>query len=197
MKTLNRNKANILLLFTRNPFAKTTTEELEYYTSDDEDLLGFVARDRMDGTYHACLLDRDSRRKYCLVEMSIDCDTITEARQALKEKMESYVRYDAALQRKEPPNDFFTPAAKQEQWHPAFKMLKEDGFFCAAKKVIEELSYHFEDRDGNFVDQLQSKNGFDARIWELYLWCYLREEEFNFNYEHEAPDFMVEKWDKV
>ena len=194
MKTLNRNKANILLLFTRNPFAKTTTEELEYYTSDDEDLLGFVARDRIDGTYHACLLDRDSRRKYCLVEMSIDCDTITEARQALKEKMESYVRDDAALQRKEPPNDFFTPVAKQEQWHPAFKMLKEDGFFCAAKKVIEELSYHFEDRDGNFVDQLQSKNGFDARIWELYLWCYLREEEFNFNYDHEAPDFMVEKW---
>ena len=193
MKTLNRNRANILLLFTRNPFAKTTTEELEYYTSDDEVLIGFVARDRIDGTFHACLLDRDSRRKYCLVEMVIDCDTIAEARQALKEKMESYVRDDAALQRKESPNDFFTPVAKQEQWHPAFKMLKEDGFFCAAKKVIEELSYHFEDRDGNFVDQLQSKNGFDARIWELYLWCYLREEEFNFNYDHEAPDFMVEK----
>ena len=143
-----------MLLFTRNPFAKTTTEELEYYTSDDEDLLGFVARDRIDGTFHACLLDRDSRRKYCLVEMAIDCDTITEARQVLKVKMESYVRDDAALQRKESPNDFFTPVAKQEQWHPAFKMLKEDGFFCAAKKVIEELSYHFEDRDGNFVDQL-------------------------------------------
>ena len=73
MKILNRNKANILLLFTRNPFAKTTTEELEYYTSDNEDLLGFVARDRIDGTFHACLLDRDSRRKYCLVEMAIDC----------------------------------------------------------------------------------------------------------------------------
>lgn len=102
MKTLNRNRANILLLFTRNPFAKTTTEELEYYTSDNEDLLGFVARDRIDGTFHACLLDRDSRRKYCLVEMAIDCDTITEARQALKVKMESYVRDDAALQRKEP-----------------------------------------------------------------------------------------------
>ena len=77
-----------MLLFTRNPFAKTTTEELEYYTSDDEDLLGFVARDRIDGTFHACLLDRDSRRKYCLVEMAIDYDTITEARQALKEKIE-------------------------------------------------------------------------------------------------------------
>ena len=47
MKTLNRKRANILLLFTRNPFAKTTTEEFEYYTSDDEDLLGFVAFDSL------------------------------------------------------------------------------------------------------------------------------------------------------
>ena len=47
MKTINRNRANILLLFTRNPFAKTTTEELEYYTSDDEDLLGSVAFDSL------------------------------------------------------------------------------------------------------------------------------------------------------
>lgn len=51
MKTLNRNRTNILLLFTRNPFAKTTTEELEFYTSDDEELLGFVVRDRIDGTF--------------------------------------------------------------------------------------------------------------------------------------------------
>lgn len=107
MKILNRNRANILLLFTRDPFAKATTEELEYYTSDDEVLLGVVARDRIDGTFHACLLDRDSRRKYCLVGMAIDCDTIAEARQALKEKKETYVRNDAALQRKDAANDFF------------------------------------------------------------------------------------------
>ena len=48
MKILNRNRANILLLFMRDPFAKTTIEELEYYTSDDEVLVGFVAKDRID-----------------------------------------------------------------------------------------------------------------------------------------------------
>ena len=193
MKILNRNRANILLLFTRDPFAKTIVEELEYYISDDDVLVGFVAKDRIDETFHACLFDRDSRHKYCLVDVTIDCDTIMEARRALEKKMQSYVRNNVALQREKPANDFFAPVAKPKQWHPAFKMLKDNGFFYAAKKVIEELSYHFEDRDGNFVDQLQSKNGFDARIWELYLWCYLREEEFNFNYDHEAPDFMVEK----
>lgn len=197
MKPLNRNKANILLLFTRNPKVKATTEELEYYTSDDEELIGFIAKDKIDGTFHACLLDRDSRKKYCIVKITIDCDTIPQARRALEELMESYVRDDVALKRKESANDFFTPVAKQAQWHPYFKLLKESGSFSAAKKVIEELSYHFEDRDGNFVDQLQSKNGFDARIWELYLWCYLREEEFNFNYDHEAPDFLIEKWGQI
>ena len=58
MKTLNRNRANILLLFTRNAKAKATTEELEYYSSDDEELIGFVARDRIDGTFRAGLFDR-------------------------------------------------------------------------------------------------------------------------------------------
>ena len=72
-------------------------------------------------------------------------------------------------------------------------LLDKDGFFTAAKSVIEELSFHYEDRDGNFVDQFQSKNGFDARIWELYLWCYFGEENFYFNYDYTAPDFLIEK----
>ena len=55
------------------------------------------------------------------------------------------------------------------------------------------MSFHYEDKDGNFVDQFQSINGFDARIWELYLWCYFREENFHFNYDHTTPDFLIEK----
>lgn len=194
MKKINSNKANILLLFTRNPIVKATNEELEYYTSDDEILLGFVSRDKTDDTFNIFLLDRDTMHKYCCVDMDSDYDTIDDARHALEEMMASYVRDDASLQRNESATDFFAPKVKSEQLHPNFKMLDDNaGFFCAAKKVIEELSYHFTDRDGNFVEQLQSINGFDARIWELYLWCYLREEDFNFNYDHDAPDFMINK----
>jgi hypothetical protein len=194
MKSLNPNKAKLLLLFTRDPFVKLANEELEYYSSEDDFLIGFVSLDKKDQTFHAMLFDRDSRNKYCLVSMNLDLDSIEDARNALKDMMSTYVRNDEALKKELPTNDFFSPIVKPEQQHPYFTMLLDkDGFFTAAKSVIEELSFHYEDRDGNFVDQFQSKNGFDARIWELYLWCYFREENFYFNYDYTAPDFLIEK----
>ena len=194
MKPLNPNKANLLLLFTRDPFVKLVNKELEYYSSEDDFLIGFVSLDKEDQTFHAMLFDRDSRNKYCLVSMNLDLNSIKDARNALKDMMITYVRNDEALKKELPTNDFFSPIVKSEQQHPYFTMLLDkDGFFTAAKSVIEELSFHYEDRDGNFVDQFQSKNGFDARIWELYLWCYFREENFYFNYDYTAPDFLIEK----
>ena len=194
MKPLNSNRANLLLLFTKDPFVKLVNKELEYYSSDDDSLIGFVSIDREDYTFHAMLFDRDSRNKYCLVSMKLDYCSIEEARLGLEKLMNTYVRNEIALRKDIPANDFFIPVTKQEQRHPFFdKLLDKEGFFTAAKSVIEELSFHFEDRDGNFVDQFQSKNGFDARIWELYLWCYFREENFHFSYDYDAPDFMIEK----
>ena len=126
--------------------------------------------------------------------MKLDYFSIEKARLGLEKLMVTYVRNEKALKKELPTNDFFTPITKQEQRHPFFdKLLDKDGFFTAAKSVIEELSFHFEDRDGNFVNQFQSLNGFDARIWELYLWCYFREENFHFSYDFDAPDFMIEK----
>lgn len=53
MKPLNSNKANLLLLFTRDPFVKLVNEELEYYSSKDDSLIGFVSFDKEDKTCHA------------------------------------------------------------------------------------------------------------------------------------------------
>jgi hypothetical protein len=54
---------------------------------------------------------------------------------------------------------------------------------------------HFTDVDGNFVEQFQSK-GFDARLWELYLYAYLSEEELFLDRKFPAPDFVVTKFGK-
>ena len=174
MKPLNPNKADILLLFTRMPMAKLVNKELEYYQSDDEKLIGFVSLDWVDKTFHAMLLDRNSLGQYQFVNTSVDHETIDEARNSLAVLMENYE-----------PDD--------NEIHPNFMRLRNEGFFAAAKRVIEEVGYHHVDIDGNFTDQLQSINGFDARIWELYLWCYFREENFEFDTEHNAPDFMLQK----
>ncbi len=193
MKSLNPNRANILLMFTRTPRVKISTKELEYFQSDDEKQIGFVSGDNIDGTYHALLFDRNSLGRYQIVDMDLDHETIDEARSSLAEMMFNYVQDEKELQMGGKAVDLFTVVAEKSQIHPNFIKLKDEGFFTAAKKVIEEVGYHHEDIDGNFNDQLQSINGFDARIWELYLWCYFREEDFEFDTTHDAPDFMLKK----
>lgn len=194
MKLLNPNRAQLLLLFTRTPSIKMVNKELEYYQSDDEKLIGFVSFDIIDHTYHAMLFDRNSLGRYETVDMRLDHDTIAEARVGLAEMMDGYVHDDDALKRNGKKNDYYTLEVEKSQIHPNFMILKDDRFYSAAKKVIEEVGYHHIDIDGNFTIQMQSINGFDARIWELYLWCYFREEDFEFDTTHDAPDFMLKKY---
>jgi len=49
----------------------------------------------------------------------------------------------------------------------------------------------YEDVDGNFVKDFQS-TGFDARVWELYLYAVFTEMGYSFNRDHNAPDLMCE-----
>ena len=39
--------------------------------------------------------------------------------------------------------------------------------------------HYFQDVDGNFVQQFQS-TGFDARLWELYLYALFTEQGYGF-----------------
>lgn len=136
MKPLNSNKANLLLLFTRDPFIKLVNEELEYYSSKDDSLIGFVSLDKEDETFHAMLFDRDSRNKYCLVSMKLDLNSIEQGRKALKDMMDTYVRDEEAQKKELLANDFFSPIVKSEQQHPYFTMLLDkDLFFASYSKL--------------------------------------------------------------
>jgi len=48
----------------------------------------------------------------------------------------------------------------------------------------------YDDADGNFVEQFQT-TGFDARMWELYLFAALTEANFVVARPRPAPDFLV------
>jgi len=50
----------------------------------------------------------------------------------------------------------------------------------------------FSDVDGNFIEQLQS-TGFDARIFELFLFTYFSNSGFEIDRQHKSPDFLLEK----
>jgi hypothetical protein len=53
-----------------------------------------------------------------------------------------------------------------------------------------EFQYVHHDADGNFVEQFQT-TGFDARLWELYLFALLNEAEHIVDPTIDIPDFVV------
>jgi hypothetical protein len=89
-----------------------------------------------------------------------------------------------------PSEDFFAKAAKESKLHPRFKYLRDNPSAVAARRLIEIAMRWFENQDGSFVEQFQT-TGFDARIWELYVWAMLREAKLRVEQPKPAPDFLA------
>lgn len=86
--------------------------------------------------------------------------------------------------------DLFEPVAPLKQLDPRFVRVMSDRGSAPARAMIRRLYAGFEDADGNFRQQFQT-TGFDARIWELYLYAYLRDARFVLDRSHPAPDFLA------
>lgn len=80
----------------------------------------------------------------------------------------------------------------EEKLHERFKLLIEAGVLEPAKNIIENICNLFEDKDGNFIKDFQS-TGFDARLWEIYLFIFLYENNFEQIDDVNRPDFHVKK----
>jgi hypothetical protein len=191
LKPINRNLFDLYALFTREPFLNFLAAELEFY-SDGNGLIGVILLDHTDQDYSAVLMSRDESKQYRAESIEASFKTIEDARKWLDKVSSS----DRIFEHENKSNffDLFTSVASPTQRHPFFEFLKDNPEYQAAKEAIQEISYHYKDIDGNFIDQFQSLNGFDARLWELFLFCFCREEEFHFNKTKDAPDFLIEKF---
>lgn len=189
---LTKKLFDIYVLFTREPFVNIFSQELEFYQSLGGRLIAFISLDKIDNNYSACVLSRDTAKQFRAERIQVDFDSIQDARIWLDQNMA-----EDAITHHENSHEFFdifVEMKRKSQPHPTYTNLKEHFAFQAAKKVLQEISYHYKDIDGNFIEQFQSLNGFDARIWELYLFCLFREQLFSFDRMKEAPDFIVEKF---
>lgn len=198
MKSLNHNLARLRLLFVLGDhrwLQDRINPPVEYYTSDDDVLIGVICFDRIDRTYGFVVLDYNNLKQYKAVVIDFDIDTIEEVRTRLSDAMNNYVRDAEMTTVPGKPMDFFTQITSDKELSPIFTKLKTEDFFSSAKAAIEDISHYFDDRDGNFVEQLQTLNGFDARIWELYLLCFFREEGLNLDKTYDVPDFILYKED--
>ncbi len=87
------------------------------------------------------------------------------------------------------PVDFFTAVVPAAKLNPNFVRLRDMEEYSPARGIIESMMRWYEDADGNFVEQFQT-TGFDARIWELYLFAAFTEMGYLIDRSRAVPDFF-------
>lgn len=192
-RLLNPNRARIYLLFTRNPLALILFEEVETYTNGDDSALGLIVRDKTDNSFNCSILTRGKSGQFKAVKNNIDIEKIEIAKNWIDLNISSDLLYKHEDEEK---FDLFDVIVSEDKIHPHFQRLDSNPGLSSAKEALKEISYHYDDIDGNFLDQFQSINGFDARLWELFLFSLFREQQFTFDRNHEAPDYFVEKMNR-
>ncbi|MDH7447242.1 hypothetical protein [Aquimarina sp. 2201CG14-23] len=88
--------------------------------------------------------------------------------------------------------DIYKKIVKEDKLNKNFKLLTESSLFDPAKNIIKNICLLMNDQDGNFVKDFQS-TGFDSRLWEIYLFIFLFENQFQFLEDQNRPDFHVKK----
>ena len=169
------------------------TEDLAWYEEASERVLGLVALDLTDRDYVSYVLGRDARGRFRAVWLEVSIETQQAATELLEKKL-------AELWAQSPPEafhqgdevgrpvDFFAPVVAAERQHRVFATLISARGYSPARALIGEMMHYFVDVDGNFIQQFQS-DGFDARIWELYLYAVLNELGYGLDRANAAPDF--------
>ena len=187
------------LCFMRRPTIKLLTEEHEWYADQNENILGTVLFDKPDRDWSLVILGRDELARFRCIDQGINFPSIEKARQALHDKMKQLVATGQSVfpqglaHKREQSLRLFQPVMTRDKLDPAFISLCERKGYSSAREILAEIAYTFEDPDGNYIQQFQS-TGFDARMWELYIYALLHENDFIIDRTHKAPDYVCEKY---
>lgn len=196
MKKIDQKRFNALVNHSKAPTIEFFGKEFDWFSTDDESLLAVFILDLIDYDYSCVILGNDEVGKYRAIDVTASVTTLEKLFEWMIKKL---TEYSESAQKVFPQGDnyntldFFELVVSEKKQHPFFKKLNEDIGQSAAKEIIKRLMLHYVDIDGNFIEQFQS-NGFDARLWELYLNTYLHEENLYMNRTYHAPDFLVEKF---
>lgn len=181
--------------YSRAPFIRFILDEVAWYASNDTRILGVISLDLTDQDYGFVILGRDKRNVFRAISLPKKFySSIGGATKALKAQMQ--IIYESGEKiweqgdEKILPIEILVPKVKVEKLHPYFKMMIEVGRYEAARELLKEIAYSYVDVDGNYIKDFQS-TGFDARLWELYLYIFLHSEGYVIDRSHAAPDYSV------
>ena len=174
--------------------ADVLAEELAWYRDPQEVVIGTVFRDVTDDDFAFVVLGRDQHAQFRWIDGGASYATQAEATDGLLGAI------NAALISGEvtfPQGDettrkrlrLMTPVHTEDRLNPLFRTLATNRGYSPAANTIAEIAHAFTDPDGNFIEQFQT-TGFDSRLWEFYLFTFLREEGCSLDRSHNAPDFV-------
>lgn len=187
---------NAYVAWTRSPIASLMGEEIEFFSSKDERLIGVILRDVSDRDFAYVTLGRDEKGRYRCIDVLASL-TKTDARHKLFASIMRHADTGAAVFPQGDTHDdkagidLFASLVPEEKLNPYFRLIRDREAWLPARSVMREMMKHFIDVDGNFVEQFQT-TGFDSRIWELYLYAALLELGLFVTKPTPAPDFKVE-----
>lgn len=200
IRKLSRERFNAFVDWTRMPDTEFFSEELEWYSDRREHVLGTVLWDLNDEDFAYIVLGRDEALRFRCIDLGHSIGQLNTARARLKKAMRKYARDGQMIFPQgdvdHKPVDLFTPVVAESKMHTQFHRFLEYAHWTPATGILKEMMRHFQDVDGNFVEQFQT-TGFDSRLWELYLFAYLTEERLFIDRKFHAPDFVVQKFGKT
>lgn len=189
----SKERFDACTLWIKEPFAAVIAYELEWFRDEDDIVIGALFLD-YDETYNYAVMGRDEIGQFRAIGIGADYKGRDQARLHLMAEMTAYVASGERVfpqgDVKRTPLDFFTPQVDDAKQHPTFKMFQTMKHWQCAQGILSELMKGYTDVDGNFVKDFQS-TGFDARLWELYLFAYFKEEKLYIERPKPAPDFLL------
>ncbi len=193
VQAISKVRFDALAGYTRKPSTELLAKEIEWYAHELAPVIGVLFVDAIDGDFNWIVMAPDAKNRYRWADGTCSYDDVDVARIELLDRIASAAKqpphdfFQADEQGK--PVDFFTPVVSAEKLSKAFVQLAAGEGFSPARGLIESMMHHYEDVDGNFIEQFQT-TGFDARFWELYLFAVLTEQGFAFDRTYAAPDFL-------
>lgn len=193
IRAVSEQRFNAHVVWARGAGGVPPIKEIEWLEIEDARVFGTIFLDLIDQDLHSAVMAPDLAGRHRCVKILQDHSDIRAAVEGTAASM-ARVHNDYDNERaqgdEKPPVDFFAKVAKESKLHKNFKYLRDTPSAIAAKRLIEVAMRWYENQDGSYIEQLQT-TGFDARVWELYLWAVLRRAGHRVEQPKPAPDFLA------
>lgn len=173
-------------------------ESVRHYEVDDKSNIATIDYVKISNSFGYIIYGRDRQNIFRAIDKSNSFyTTANEAEIALEEAIKIYendgnMKYDIG-EENTPVMDIFKPVVSSKDRHDYFDMLLSCELRYPAKRMIQEISYSFVDKDNNLVQEFQGQ-GFNNRLWEIFLYVLFKKMKFEIDFTNASPDFSLSKY---